>query len=242
MREEEFRILQCIHFAGKLFCTWLHPQAEASFSNLHWLCLSPNEFSTYRRKNPDLQKCKLSELAKYVLCLYICDLPKSNVEPNGKTRYICWCFHGKQPSPQEILNVIAPGAAAPSQVPDGGDVPFAAAADDPLQGIWHAADYATVFHGGSSDLLAGPDDVLPMQWGTLSPGVPAPMQWGTLSASPGVPGDLTYLNDMTAHGDLSDYPGMLTRGDSTPFMDMTAYDSFLSEDHDKPSEWEWLKH
>ena len=244
--EEDFRILQCIHFAGALFYAWFDPQAEASFSNLHWLCLTTYECTIYETGIYNPQKCTLQKLARFTLWTYIKKkFDRDYVNLDGIRSY-CWTIHELQEPFQEGNRKVVHGAAeALSRVPDA---PFAAA-DDPLQDIWHAADDSAVFHGalpGSSELLAGLHDVSPMQWGTLSasPGVPALANGGDLTHFTGMPadGDLSDFHGMPADGDLSDFHGMSAHGDLSHFTVMPADDSFLSEVHDNSSEWEWLKH
>ena len=94
--ENEFKILQCIHFTNnELFYAWLDSTDVASFSNLHWLCLTPSNTSKREVSNPDI--CKLEKLAKYLLYQYLRQFDKDLVRPEGKPQYLCWTFHGKKP-------------------------------------------------------------------------------------------------------------------------------------------------
>jgi len=96
VRKNDFKILQCIHFTNdELFYAWLDSTDVASFSNLHWLCLTPSNTSKREVSNPDI--CKLEKLAKYLLYQYLRQFDKDLVRPEGKKLYYCWTFHGEMP-------------------------------------------------------------------------------------------------------------------------------------------------
>ena len=157
--EKEFRILQCIHFAGALLYAWFDPQAEASFSNLHWLCLTTFECTAFEGGIYKPQECTLQKLAKFTLWTYIKKKFDRDYVKLDRKRLYRWTIHALQEPFQEGNRKVVHGAAeALSRVPDA---PFAAA-DDPLQDIWHAADAPGV---ETLDPLWSTEDLGdPLQW------------------------------------------------------------------------------
>jgi hypothetical protein len=107
--ENEFKILQCIHFTNnELFYAWLDSTKVASFSNLHWLCLTPNNCKIRQVSQQEIYKLEI--LAKYLLYQYLrkfetlhktrsfpSGFTKCFVRPEGKTLYYCWTFNGEMP-------------------------------------------------------------------------------------------------------------------------------------------------